>query len=225
MLGRRAYDRLGESVRYRDLEGPLTWLDEARVVNLCRNTSDPGVGRAVSEEDGALKCRMADTGLLVAHAFAGRAEAPHEAYRSILFDKLELNEGMFAENAVAQQLRASGHRLFFYSRNDNADARGTMEVGFLVVREYENAGLKARVSPIEARSTKRYGTASLDKYRARLGKRVGAERVLHPKPMQVEGTGARPALHGPLPLGPPLSPTPSTHGPGRPAGAGGTPPS
>lgn len=192
---RFVYARLGENVRYRDLEGPFTWLDEARVVSLCRNASDPSVGLAASEEDSALKCYMADTGLLVAHAFADRAETPHEVYRSILFDKLELNEGMFIENAVAQQLRASGHRLFFYSRNDNSDARGTMEVDFLVVREYENAGLKARVSPVEVKSTKRYGTASLDKFKARFGRRVGTEYVLHPKPLQVEGDRVRLPLY------------------------------
>lgn len=103
---------------------------------------------------------------------------------------------MFIENAVAQQLRASGHRPFFYSRNDNSDARGTMEVDFFVVRGYGNAGLKARVSPVEVKSTKRrYGTASLDKFKARFGKRVGTEYVLHPKPMQVEGDRVRLPLY------------------------------
>lgn len=192
---RFVYTRLGENVRYRDLEGPFTWLDEAGIVNLCRNASDPSVGLAASEEDSALKCYLCDTGLLVAHTFADRPETPHEVYRAILFDKLEINEGMFTENVVAQQLRASGRRLFFYSASDRNESRNTMEVDFLIVREYADAGLKPRVSPIEVKSTKRYRTVSLDKFKRKFDKRVGTRYVLHPKPLSADGDLVRLPLY------------------------------
>ena len=57
---------------------------------------------------------MADTGLLVSQTFMDRTETPDSVYRDILFDKLNLNEGMLVENAVAQQLRANGRTLFFF---------------------------------------------------------------------------------------------------------------
>lgn len=183
---RFVFASLGENIRYRDLEGPFTWLDEAKIVNLCRNVSDPSVGLAASEQDNALKCYLCDTGLLISHMFADRPETPHEVYRDILFDKLEVNEGMFTENVVAQQLRASGRRLFFYSANDRENADNTMEIDFLIVREYADAGLKPRVSPIEVKSSKRYWAISLDKFKRKFGKRVGTRYVLHPKPLVVE---------------------------------------
>ena len=43
--------------------------------------------------------------------------------------------------------------------------------------------MKPRISPIEVKSSNRYGTASLKKYRQKFGKRVGTEYVLHPRQM------------------------------------------
>lgn len=34
-------------------------------------------------------------------------------YADIMLDKLDINEGMLVENAVAQALRANGHQLYF----------------------------------------------------------------------------------------------------------------
>ena len=49
--------------------------------------------------------------------------------------KLSLNEEMLVENAVAQQFRANGHRLFFL-RSNREEAAKTMEIDFLIVRQY-----------------------------------------------------------------------------------------
>lgn len=168
-------------------EEAFCWLDEARMVNICRNSTDPSVALLLHEDEGSFKCYQADTGLLVTQAFATRAATSDETYRAVLFDKLSINEGMLVENAVAQQLRANGDKLLFFSRYDRNDAAGNMEIDFLVVREFEDAGMKPRVSPVEVKSTKRYGTKSLDKFRARFGSRVGTEYVLRPRQLQVEG--------------------------------------
>ena len=61
-----------------------------------------------------------------------------------------------------------------------------MEIDFLVVRPYENAAGKPRVSPIEVKSPKQYGTTSLNRFRDQFGKRVGTQYVLHPKQMRIE---------------------------------------
>ena len=163
------------------------WLEEARMVNICRNSTDPSVALLLGEDEGSFKCYQSDTGLLVTQAFASRATTSDETYRAILFDKLSINEGMLVENAVAQQLRANGEKLLFFSRYDRQDAAGNIEIDFLVVRESKDAGMKPRVSPVEVKSTKRYGTKSLDKFRARFGSRVGTEYVLHPRQLQAAG--------------------------------------
>ena len=52
--------------------------------------------------------------------------------RGVLHDRLGINEGMFAENAVAQSLTATGRQLFFFSRRDRGEIGGTMEIDFLL---------------------------------------------------------------------------------------------
>lgn len=38
----------------------------------------------------------------------------NEIYKTILFNKLNINEGMIMENIVAQILKTNGHKLFFF---------------------------------------------------------------------------------------------------------------
>lgn len=184
-----------EGARMREYDAAFFWLDDARLVNICRNATDPTVGLALYEETSSFKCYLADTGLLVSQAFADRRETPGEVYKDILFERLSLNEGMLVENAVAQQLRANGHRLRFFSRYRRGDSEGTLEIDFLIIREYDNAGMKPRVSPVEVKSTKRYGTSSLDKFHARYGARIGKEYVLHPRGLEVDGNRIRLPLY------------------------------
>lgn len=171
---------MGTDARFRDYDSAFFWLEDARMVNICRNSTDPSVGLGLYEDNASFKCYMADTGLLVSQAFADRESTPDEVYRDILFDKLSLNEGMLVENAVAQQLKANGRRLFFFSRYEKGNAERTMEIDFLIVREYDNAAMEPRVSPVEVKSTKSYGTSSLDKFCSLYGKRLGTAYVLHP---------------------------------------------
>lgn len=173
------------NARSREYDSAFAWLEDARMVNLCRNCTDPSVGLELSEESNSIKCYMADTGLLVAQSFADRAETPDDVYRSILFDRLSLNEGMLVENAVAQQLKSAGHRLFFHSQYKKGDSDHTLEIDFLVVRAYEDAAMRPRVSPIEVKSGRSYGTSSLNKFKGIFGKRVGIEYVLHPRQLTV----------------------------------------
>nr|WP_239512742.1 AAA family ATPase [Bifidobacterium avesanii] len=184
-----------KNARFRDYDSAFFWLEDARLVNICRNATDPSVGLAMYEDNASFKCYMADTGLLVSQAFADQATTPDDVYRDILFGKLSLNEGMLVENAVAQQFRANGRKLFFFSRRDREDASRTMEIDFLIVRGYDNAAMKPRISPVEVKSTKRYGTASLNKFRSLYGARLGREYVLHPRQLEVEGERVRLPLY------------------------------
>ena len=186
---------LDKSARSREYADAFFWLSDACISCTCYGVDDPAVGLSSTMDEGSFKCYMADTGLLVAQLFADNDQTPHEVYRDILLGKLETNEGMFAENAVAQQFVASGRQLFFYSRRDDAARENTMEVDFLISKGYDNAAGRMRVSPVEVKSTKRYGTRSLEKFKAKFGGRVGTQYVLHPKPMSDEGDLVRLPLY------------------------------
>lgn len=108
---------------------------------------------------------------------------PENLYRDVLNGKISINEGMLAENIVAQQFASSGHKLYYYSHNDPETNRSRIEIDFLIARPYDNAAGRFRVSPVEVKSSGRYRTASLDEFKEKFGSRVGNEYVLHPKQM------------------------------------------
>lgn len=180
------YTQVSDGSRSRDFMTAFAWLREAATVNLCTLSDDPSLGLALSEDDATVKCYLADTGLLASMAFSSSDDQIPAVYRQVLLGDANVNEGMLAENAVAQQLVASGHNLHFYSQTSK-DEGGRMEIDFLVVRPYPDAAMKPRVSPVEVKSGKRYPTASLDKFRAKFSERVGLEYLLYPKPLASEG--------------------------------------
>ena len=179
------YTQLQENSRSRDFMTAFSWLKEAGTVNICMLSEDPSIGLALSEDEAVVKCYMGDTGLLASMAFSSSEREMSAVYRQVLQGDTGVNEGMLAENAVAQQLVASGHELHFYSQTAR-DEGGRMEIDFLIVRPYPDAAMKPRVSPVEVKSGKRYPTASLDKFAKKFGKRVGEEFLLYPKPMVLE---------------------------------------
>jgi len=174
---------ISKNARMRDYEEAFFWLDDARVVNTCFNSREPSVGLGLNEDRVTLKCYMADTGLLVTHAFASRKDTDDSIYRAILFDNIGINEGMILENMVAQIFRASGRKLYYYSRRDQNNRENTMEIDFLIIRD---EGVKPKVSPVEVKSSKRYSVRSLEKFRKKFGSRIGDEIVLHPGNVSID---------------------------------------
>ena len=103
------------SARMREYDSAFFWLDDARIVNICYNTTAPNIGLQLNEDRTTLKCYFCDTGLLISLAFNARGIVSNEIYQKLMFEKLEINEGMLVENVVAQMLKATDKKLFFYS--------------------------------------------------------------------------------------------------------------
>lgn len=170
---------INKNARFRAYEDSFVWLNEAMVINACFNATDPNVGLALSADHATEKCYMADTGLLVTHTFMDSSFTDNELYRAILFDKIDINEGMIMENVVAQMLRRNGHKLYFYSRCDNTNRKNHMEIDFLVT---ENK----KISPIEVKSANYRSHSSLDKFRKKFASKVGASYILYPKDVMMK---------------------------------------
>jgi predicted AAA+ superfamily ATPase len=170
---------ISEAARFREYENAFLWLADAGIINPCYNSSDPNIGLKMNIEHTVLKCYMADTGLLVSHALDEADITANEIYRAILLDRLGINEGMFAENVVAQMLAANGRKLYFYSKHDREDSAGTMEIDFLLPDG-------KKIAPVEVKSGLYKGHRSLDKFKARFGKRVGTRYILHMKDLKTE---------------------------------------
>ena len=175
---------LKSEARMRDYSEAFFWLEDARIVNCCYNSSEPSIGLRLNEERTTLKCYMGDTGLLISHAFDDLAIAKNELYQKLMTDKLEINEGMIVENIVAQMLRAAGHRLFFFSKYSAESASDRMEIDFLISKSRITS--RHNISAIEVKSGKQYTTTSLNKCIAKYSNQMSTPYVLHAKDLKVD---------------------------------------
>jgi len=185
------------AARYRDLDSAFEWLKEAMTVNICSGATEPNVGLRLNMDRTSLKCYLGDTGLLVSLAFDENELAAADIHNRLLADDIELNEGMVVENAVAQMLRAAGHKLYFYSKDDRENSENRMEIDFLLARSRTQP--KGNVSPVEVKSGRKYSTVSLDKFRTKFAPFLDKPYVLHKKDVDVrDGVVRLPLYMAPL---------------------------
>lgn len=168
---------LDKNARSRDYTEAFVWLNDAKVVNLCFNSTEPNIGLGLSRQNTKLKCYMADTGLLVTHAFGENDTARADICRKLIMGKLEVNGGMLAENIVAQMLVAAGHKLFFYSKSDRKEKENRMEIDFLTAKSKVTS--RHNISFIEVKSSSRYTLTSLNKAKIKYDKFMNDAIVLH----------------------------------------------
>lgn len=178
------FSSLKKEARFREYEDALFWLSDAMITNICYNSTAPNIGLKLNMDRMTLKCYMADTGLLISHAFDENGLVSEEIYKKLLFDKLEVNKGMIMENIVAQMLTASGHKLYFYSNPSRDDASLRMEIDFLTAKSKINN--RHNISPIEVKSSKNYTLTSLRKFKEKYKEQLHIPYVLHPNDLKEE---------------------------------------
>ena len=179
--------RLEKNARLRAYEDAFIWLREAMVVNSCFNATEPTVGLNLNTERTTQKCYISDTGLLITHTFSDDSFSDNELYRDILLDKLNVDEGMIAENVVAQELRSHGHKFFFFSRSDSSERANNIEIDFLLRS-------KRKICPIEVKSASYQHHASLDKFYKKYSDTLGQVYILYTKDIMEKNN----ILHLPL---------------------------
>ncbi len=160
------------NARQREYKGSIKWLNESMIVNIAESISDPSVAFNLSTIGSAFKCYMGDTGLLVSLAYKNNDYLENELYKTILFDKLHINEGMIIENAVAQALKANGYNIYYYKKVDKELKTTIMKIDFLI--RHNN-----KVCPIEVKSSNNYTISSLQKFKETFNKKIGTLYVLH----------------------------------------------
>lgn len=167
---------LGTNVKYRDYDESFFWLNDAKIINTCYNSSEPNIGLRLNLDRTTLKCYMGDTGLLISHTFDDNELLGQDIYNKLLHGNLEFNEGMIIENVVAQMLKMSGHKLYFYS-NSSQQSQDRMEIDFLIAKSKVTS--RHNISPIEVKSGKRYTTVSLNKFIKKYSEYLSTPYVIH----------------------------------------------
>lgn len=175
---------IGPSARLRDYETAFFWLSDSMVVNIAYNTTEPNIGLKMNLDRTLLKCYMGDTGLLLTLANSETTGGENDLYCKIITNKLEVNHGMVIENIVAQMLRASGHRLFFFSSYSKQNSDDRMEIDFLI----RNKDITSRhnIRPIEVKSSTRYSLSSINKFCSKFDGYLSAPTVIHPSDYKEE---------------------------------------
>ncbi len=175
---------LTKDAKMRDYEDAFMWLSDSKITNFCYNTDEPNIALKLNMTRTSLKCYMADTGLLISHAFDENGLVTEQIYKKLFFDKLELNEGMLFENIVAQMLTANGHKLYFYSKADNKDASARMEIDFLITKSKTTA--RHNIRAIEVKSGQRYTLSSINKFRKKYAEYTDSCFVIHTQDFKEE---------------------------------------
>lgn len=175
---------LSSSARLRDYETAFFWLADSMVVNIAYNTTEPNIGLSMNLDKTSLKCYMGDTGLLLTLANSESNGGENDIYRKIITNKLEINHGMVIENIVAQMLRASGHKLFFFSSYSKSNSEDRMEIDFLI--RNKNVTSRHNIRPIEVKSSVRYTLASINKFSRKFEGYLSTPTVIHPSDYKEE---------------------------------------
>lgn len=158
--------------RKREYKDPLKWLSDFNIVNIAESITDPSVAFNLSTSDSSFKCYMADTGLLISLAYKNKDYLENELYKSILFDKLHVNEGMIIENAVCQALKSNGHNIYYYKKIDKTTKKTIIEIDFLIRQNN-------KVCPVEVKSSNNYQLTSLLKFKDMFNAQIKTLYVLH----------------------------------------------
>ena len=154
------------------------WLSDSMIANECFNCGDPNVGLSLNEDRTYVKCYMGDTGLLVSHTFDESPLEKEDLYRMLLLGRLSVNEGMFFENAVAQELVSKGHKLYFYTHYNEEKHRNDIEIDFLLSNKSKT---RYKILPVEVKSNDRYSITSLERFMDKYSDRIDMAYVIHPK--------------------------------------------
>lgn len=145
--------KIDNNPRFSKYDEPLFWLSDSMICNLCFKCTDPNVGFALNKDDSSIKCYLGDTGLLVSLVFSENEIISNELYKSIMNDKLSLNEGMLYENVISQMIVSRNKKLYFYSHYDSNLKKNDIEIDFMISNDSKT---NIKVYPIEVKSSKNY---------------------------------------------------------------------
>ncbi len=131
---------LKKGLRYERSEENFVWLASAGVALPAYNVTEPTVPLLLNEKSSLFKLFLSDVGMLT--TLYGRATK-----RQILSNDQNINYGAIYENAVAQELKAHGFKIYYFN------SKKTGELDFVI--EYNG-----KIMPIEVKSGKDYNRHS-----------------------------------------------------------------
>lgn len=156
----------------------MDMMEDSKTVNVAYHANDPKVGLELTADKTAFKMFVCDTGLFVTMAFWDKSFTENTIYQKLLSDKLDTNLGYVYENVVAQMLKASGNKLFYYTVSEG---KHLYEVDFLLSRG-------TKLWPLEVKSEGYKTHKSLDLFCEKFSERVSDRYLIYTKDLRKDGS-------------------------------------
>ena len=150
-------------------------LEDSKTINIAYHADDPNIGMSFTADYNRYKMYICDTGLFVTLVFWDKDYTENIIYNQLLSDKLSANLGYIYENLVAQMLRASGHRLFYYTFPK--DENHLYEIDFLISKGN-------KLCPIEVKSSGYGSHVSLDEFQKKFSSRISTPYLIYTKDLK-----------------------------------------
>ncbi len=177
------FSTVEKNARYRDYVDAVSYVAESMIGNECINVTKPEIGLEAFADRGNFKLYMGDTGLLVSRIMKNSEDTDENIYKSLIFDRLGVDQGMIMENVVAQMLCANGHKLYFhefYYREKESDTEKKYEIDFLLVK-------KRKLCPIEVKSSGYRTHSSFDNFIKKYPLKIQDRYIIYTKDLKQEG--------------------------------------
>lgn len=176
------FSLVDKNARYQNYVDAVSFISKSMIGNECINVTNPEVALELYSDRSNFKLYMGDTGLLVSQIMMYRDEGDEDLYRSLIFNKLGINQGMILENMVAQMLRASGHELYFHEymyAPEGTEKEKKYEIDFITVK-------KKKICPIEVKSSNYKSHKSFDYLLQKYQLKMQDRYIIYTKDLMVE---------------------------------------
>jgi len=168
-----------KNTRTEDYWNAVFGLGESKTTLICHDCTDPDITIPLNMDQNGFKLYLCDTGLLITMSFMTGTTIANETYKALMYDKLSINNGMFFENMVAQELRTHGHVLFYHTFKTKEESKNLCEVDFLIAKG-------KKITPVEVKSSYSSAHASLDHFMDKYKGRVDKGIVIHSGNLRIE---------------------------------------
>lgn len=148
-------------------------LESSKIVNVAYEIKNVDLTLTLGFDFSNVKVYSADTGLLITKMFYNRKYMDNSLYKSIILDKLSVDEGFLFENVVAQELKAKNYTLKYNSFYKNRSNK-KYSIDFLL--EVDN-----KIVPIEVKSSNYKTHASIDEFSKKYPQYISKKIIIYQK--------------------------------------------
>lgn len=148
-------------------------LESSKVVNVAYEIKNIDATLTLGYDMAGVKVYSGDTGLLISKMFYDKPFLDNALYKSIILDKLSVDEGFLFENIVAQELKAKDYALK-YSSFYKEGTTNKYSIDFFIERNN-------KICPIEVKSSGYATHASIDEFCRKYRQYVNEPIIIYSK--------------------------------------------